>query len=323
MSCKNEIWCIVFDESSMLIFLNGNKILDEATIVAQNEKGRFVEAGNKVLLDESKYHTTIKPLISGQVLDFGATVYYLKTMFGNRLNKKRRIQSLTALVPIELGIIEERAIKEALEEISKNVHLRVSSDVNNVKEIGSTCFVEKSPKTIANIIADELVANARMIALALFIAAIYIGIFLVYHHTDRKPVAETEWGQSCYDNTNAIEETYNLDWQRIYYDNWVRKSTDELNKFKIKEHGYDEELRFVAWRNTQQFDDSILLKSALAEVEYNENLMKDEENNIRMSQARNDLLLHLKYSIVIALCLTIIGRYFIKLAKWVSYNKTK
>ena len=243
-------------------------------------------------------------------------------MFGNRLNKKRRIQSLTALVPIELGISEEHAIKEALEEISKNVHLRVSSDVNNVKEIGSTCFVEKSPKTIANIIADELVANARMIALALFIAAIYIGIFLVYHHNDRKPVEEIKWGQSCYDDMNAIEGTYNLDWQRIYYDNWVSKNTDELYKFKIKEHGYDEELKFFNWRTTHQFNDSVLLKSSLIEVANNEKILEVEENNIRLFQARKDLMLHIRYSILFAILLTIIVRYLIKGIRWISENKS-
>ena len=125
---KDEIWKLEFGKTSMSIFLNGNKVLEEAVIVARDEKRRYVAAGNVVLRDEKNYAETSTPMIYGSVNDFEGSVYYLKTVFRDRLNRRNRVQSITVIIPVELGVLEERAIREALAEISKEVHLEYKLD---------------------------------------------------------------------------------------------------------------------------------------------------------------------------------------------------
>ena len=125
---KDEIWKLEFGKTSMSIFLNGNKVLEEAVIVARDEKRRYVAAGNVVLRDEKNYAETSTPMIYGSVNDFEGSVYYLKSVFRDRLNRRNRVQSITVIIPVELGVLEERAIREALAEISKEVHLEYKLD---------------------------------------------------------------------------------------------------------------------------------------------------------------------------------------------------
>ena len=55
-------------------------------------------------------------------------------------------------------------------------------------------------RTASNIIADEIIANLKMIGMGLILCAVYLAGFWIYHIPDRKPVSEVEFGQSCYDD---------------------------------------------------------------------------------------------------------------------------
>ena len=317
MTCKNEKWSICFDSSRTIIYLDGDKVFDEPSIVSTDKAGQFVEIGEDAVEDESNNHTQITPLSDGVVIDFEATVFFFKTIFKKKLNRKRKIQLIRVTLQEKLYAVEERAIREALEKISKEVILVYpSGELVGKKEQYST------PKTSSNIIADEIVSIIKMVGLAIVFAAIYIGVFLIYHHNDRKPVSEVEWGQSCYDDMNAIKGNYDLDWERIYYDNWMSENVDEFHKFRIREHE-QEELDYVNWRRTHDFDDTTLLQSALQKVDQNERMLQAEENKIRITNAKEDLMIHIKYCILFFVIITLVGRYVKKSVQWVADNITK
>ncbi len=81
-------------------------------------------------------------------------------------------------------------------------------------------------RTAPNIIADEIVANLKMIGIGLVICAIYLAGFWIYHIPDRKPVSDVEFGQSCYD------DCYNPS-------NYWLISDEGANEMRIEQAKYD------------------------------------------------------------------------------------
>lgn len=70
-------------------------------------------------------------------------------------------------------------------------------------------------QSISTKIASEIIANLKMICLALFLCALYMGIYYISHTHDRKPVSEVPWRESCYDPV-FLSGNWNLDWHYHY-----------------------------------------------------------------------------------------------------------
>ncbi len=171
------------------------------------------------------------------------------------------------------------------------------------KSIQST---QTCDKTKASSVADEIISNLKMIGLAVLLSALYIGIFWTCHIKDRKPVQENYYGYSCYDP--VMMRYYETNWEKIYDDN---KSL------------YDDILKKSGIKNTRLIkSDEDLIKEAKELADNNKKKFEEEINSTRERRASNDLEKHLKYSILIALAVTVFGRYFIKGIKWVAANKT-
>ena len=171
------------------------------------------------------------------------------------------------------------------------------------KSIQST---QTCDKTKASSVADEIISNLKMIGLAVLLSALYIGIFWTCHIKDRKPVQENYYGYSCYDP--VMMRYYETNWEKIYDDN---KSL------------YDDILKKSGIKNTRLIkSDEDLIKEAKELADNNKKKFEEEINSTRERRASNDLEKHLKYSILIAVAVTVFGRYFIKGIKWVAANKT-
>jgi RNA polymerase subunit RPABC4/transcription elongation factor Spt4 len=96
---------------------------------------------------------------------------------------------------------------------SKIEDLETTNQTSEIKSIENTVHKDnstigkvevkppKSPKTKQSQIANEIVANVKMLGLAVIIWIIYIIGFIVYHQSDIKPyTSNTDFGESCYDN---------------------------------------------------------------------------------------------------------------------------
>lgn len=165
------------------------------------------------------------------------------------------------------------------------------------KSIQST---QTNDKTKAGSIADEIIANLKMVGLAVLLSALYIGVFWICHIEDRKP-AQTiyEYGQSCYDEQWMPSGTF--DWEEIY-------------------HSY--KYQYSTMLKIQLYTDDELQKMAIQTAENNKKQFLQDINVARELRAKEDFMYHIKYSLLISLVLTIFGRYLIKGIKWVVHNKS-
>lgn len=188
------------------------------------------------------------------------------------------------------------------------------------KSIQST---QTCDKTKASSVADEIISNLKMIGLAVLLSALYIGIFWTCHIKDRKPVQENYYGYSCYDP--VMMRYYETNWEKIY--DVMRYYETNLEKIHDDKSLYDDILKKSGIKNTIKNtrlikSDEDLIKEAKELADNNKKKFEEEINSTRERRASNDLEKHLKYSILIALAVTVFGRYFIKGIKWVVHNKS-
>lgn len=166
---------------------------------------------------------------------------------------------------------------------------------------------DADPKCLSksNIVANEVIANLKMLGCALLFSSLYIGIFLLYHYDGRKPAPNAYYyGSSCYDE--PFMSFGELDWEKIY-------NTLSHNYYlqKLQHQDYSSPPSEEALRN-----------HAKAIAKSNQEEATEMINEHRMNAAKKDLMTHIKYCLLISLSVTVFGRYLIKGAKWVFVNKT-
>lgn len=166
-------------------------------------------------------------------------------------------------------------------------------------------------RTASNIIADEIIANLKMIGIGLVLCAIYLAGFWIYHSPDRKPVSEVEFGQSCYDkglryyqNSDYYNTGGNLvEWEYYYSLLWLEKYEQMIlpsilenysyGKFQEYERGKRDELlqsldhafgkqrvelfSFESFRIMTKYDDQELVEEAKSRVKQEKSRIEAEK----------------------------------------------
>lgn len=199
---------------------------------------------------------------------------------------------------------------------------------NKGESIQST---QTNDKTKANSVADEIIANLKMVGLAILLCTLYLGVFRICHINDTKHITSfSGYGTSCYDEVDM--RYYETDWGKIYNkikckkdeqilqrqiqdQQWAKSSPEMRKKLEaIRDGAPGSELINVS--------DEELIRDAKKKASENLEYMISLVNDRRDSRFRDDFINHLKYSILVSLALTIFGRYLIKGIKWVAANKT-
>ncbi len=210
----------------------------------------------------------------------------------------------------------------------------------------SALRVEITKKKGANhspVIANEIVGNLKMIGLAIAMVFIYMIGFMIVHLKDIKYYEYPNisfWGESCYDcfdlNTRLSKGSFN--WEEHYYRSLCLDASMFLEQ-------YDEELKY--WID-HRYEESISPEQCLERAKVLEKKLKYTEEDIEREKTvakdsakedienwnftinhdrkigfNRDMEENAKYASIISLLLCILGRYFIKLTKWVVKNKTE
>ena len=218
---------------------------------------------------------------------------------------------------------------------------------NNLKDKESLKveLVKSENKARKSLLANEIVANLKMIALALLLWGAYILGFTIYHANDRKPLdGSSYWGESCYD-PSFTSDTRIFNWENHYYllvcqerdyrkkipkSNWPVMSYEPLTPADVAlsiELSPDGALRNAEMKAKEKRIPSDVLDDLKKQAEQkaidDKNSFNEEISDIRKYAFEEDLQKHMLWSAIIALCVTILGRYLIKSIKWVSENKTE
>lgn len=212
--------------------------------------------------------------------------------------------------------------------------------------------IEISKKTTIkeSTIANEVVANLKMVGIAVILWSAYILGFMCTHSKDTKPMNEKSWyGESCYD-PSSLSGNWMMDWQNQYaikvlmapdYSKQKRalKGIEALsfamNYIPLDQFDYDRVLRMnkeEAFEYASSVAKSKKLNKDIQEQlkkEATEAAQKDKDdfwdaiNSYRKNGYGNDLHSHMKWAAIIALSLTILMRYIIRFWKWVVTNKSR
>lgn len=238
----------------------------------------------------------------------------------------------------------------------------VLSEINNsnrTPKSGSEIVVttkEESPLKIEiakktniknSIIADEIIANVKMLVIAFAIWIIYIVGFYAIHQEDIKPMDENSWfGESCYD-PSSLSGYWRMDWQTQY----AFKVLEAPDYSRIKDHKgdvfysirpniispYDYSYvmgmsaeKALNYANSKAKDKQLSKKEQeILKAEAIEDAKKDRESfwetidEYRQTGFRNDLHKNMTYAAIIIISVCILGRYIIKFCKWIKHSKTK
>jgi hypothetical protein len=213
--------------------------------------------------------------------------------------------------------------------------------------------VSKKGKNNSSTIANEIVGNLKMAAIALCIFVVYMIGFVLIRSKDAKPLGENSyWGESCYDPA-TMSGSQMFHWQQ-HYAMEVCMAPNYKGKRK-KNHGSSSEFENLIFANSFEpisaADYSLIMgmnkEEALSYAnreakkkelpqslleQYEEVAKKDAErdrqsfneeiSDIRKYAYEKDLQKNATYAAIISLLVMVLGRYFVKSVKWVSTNKT-
>ena len=242
---------------------------------------------------------------------------------------------------------------EELEDVNieNNVKTTVQNQVVEPVKEEPTLKIEviKQPSSTAKTFAKEVIGNLKMVVLAIGLFIIYMGCFIVYHQKDIKPMDDNSyWGESCYDPSTLSGQWW-FDWERHYalevqsYE--VRNNLEKMNNpgemadlllqnqhisqsdwLYIDNMSTEDALKYAEEKAIEKGIDSTLLKqykkSAISNAEADIKELHDIINESRKFGYKNDRDEHKKISLIIAFCITILGRYLIKFIRWVSKNRS-
>lgn len=195
-------------------------------------------------------------------------------------------------------------------------------------EISRKAIIKKS--TFAN----EVVANVKMIGLAVLLWAVYILGFSLYRVVAGDLSQTSFYGQSCYDSpmsghwelewekhyVKAMDELYGMEMydgnELSYIINYKRRDFSMFDRSACKREGdaIAEKLRLTFWRIEEIQDE------AKAAAEREKERFYEEVYERRLWGFEDEIVEHMKWAAIISIFLTIVGRYGIKFFKWVSEN---
>lgn len=221
--------------------------------------------------------------------------------------------------------IAENENIDTLDEPAKTNDVVSSSEVHNCE--GKTDTDVSSDQTIATSgsrVADEVVANIKMIGWAILVWAIYLGCFYVYHLNDIKELKmdsyDSYWGESCYD-PGIMSGGGEMNPKEIY--KRLRFYRDHPGQYYYGGFGDVQESTRSTETVPDEYKDDPLYQQAVDEANRNKQAFLDEINSIRKYGFEDDFKKHALWSGLISLFLFVIGRYIILSFKWVDKNRTK
>ena len=209
---------------------------------------------------------------------------------------------------------------------------KISSDKPKDVKIKSDQSVKKS--TIAN----EIVANRKMIGIALIIWMFYIFGFVIYRSKDAAPLTESYsyYGESCYDPVYKPDR-WEFNWEKhlvskIYHlptkkNKYGVPEFDQLSTFDYlylsnltPERALEEAKYKAKVKNISDEDFAQLTQEAKEEAKRERNSFYEEVSGYRKYGFKNELYSHMIWAGVFSLAIMIFGRYFA--CRWVSRNKS-
>lgn len=200
----------------------------------------------------------------------------------------------------------------------------------------------KSESTVKkSTVADEIVANLKMIGIALIIWVIYIIGFVCYRAKDVTPLTETNsyYGESCYD-PGIMTGSWEFSWEK-HLATKINYISTKKNKYGFTEfnpmstsdylflsnltpeRALEEAKRQAKSKKISDEEFSRLTQEAKEDAKRERDSFNDEITSIRQSAYEDELHQHMLWAAIIALGIMIIGRYFILACKWVSNNKSE
>lgn len=189
-------------------------------------------------------------------------------------------------------------------------------------------------------IADEIVANLKMIGVALIIWVIYIVGFVFIRSNEAAPLTEncSYFGESCYDPV-TITGNWEFSWEKhlAININYISPSKDKYGNHKYNpmsqsnyiylsdltpERALEEAKRQAKAKGISDEYFAQLIQEAKAKAKRDRDSFNHRISSIRKNAYENELHSHMLWAAVISLSIMIFGRYFILACKWVSRNKS-
>lgn len=189
-------------------------------------------------------------------------------------------------------------------------------------------------------IANEVVANLKMICIAIALWIAYIIGFSLIHANDTKTMDENSWyGESCYDPP-MLMGSWEMYWEKIYAQKVLILIEEKYSKHP---RSTEQLASSVEYNIIPSLSADNALKDAeevakvkripKAELEMLKNEAKSEAqraredfwmviDGYRKNGFEDDLHNNMIWAAIITLSLTVLGRYIIKFGKWVIENKT-
>lgn len=248
-----------------------------------------------------------------------------------------------------------------LDDIEQDIHSinDISKPESDEKEKSAISIkVTQKSKDNSAAIANEIVGNLKMIGLAIVPFVVYMVTFVLIHQKDiTKYDYETKTsflGESCYD-PSTITGSWKFHWEEYYYEllyfelhnqyplfvasqstperclkdakilekEWKKKKEyiDKLRKEQPKQEGVSTQLDLDAYK--MEMRNLYVLKEQAKEQSVQDIRSWNEAiNSYRKHGYEVDLKKNALYSSLICLLLTIVGRYLMKLIRWIKQNKT-
>lgn len=195
---------------------------------------------------------------------------------------------------------------------------------NNVERKKAKSF---SSKNSGNAIANEIVKNFKMVCISLALFLAYMIGFVIYHQKDIKesvyPQIST-LGASCYDPVMLPFQNVKLSWVQHYYDKlyfdcfgtFPTVVEHDISKCKKDAENLEKLL------NYSELDFENLKKEAKKLEKESIDWWNDYLGSNRKAEFKKDLKNNALYSGIICVLITILGRYFVLLIRWVNKNRT-
>lgn len=188
--------------------------------------------------------------------------------------------------------------------------------------------VSKKTKDNSSTIANEIVGNLKMVGCAFLLFAVYMIGFRMIHQKDIKEYDypnSSYFGESCYD-PSSLSGNWKFNWEEHYYDQLY------YNYYKQVAFSFDNPSPKQCLENAEALEKR--LKYSEEDIKYwreqaKESAKRDKQdwndliNNERKWGYQEDLKKNATYASIICLLLMVLGRYLVKLVKWVETNKTE
>lgn len=185
--------------------------------------------------------------------------------------------------------------------------------------------ISNEPKMKKATVANEIIANLKMIGCALLTWLVYLGAFYVYHQNDIKELKmdsnNSYYGESCYDG--IMTGVGQMNPEKIY---------NRLKYYETNHRGYYygdlgagvEHINICSTETVpDQYKNDPLYNQAVQEANRNKINFLDDINSIRQDGFKEDLKKHAIWSAIFCLLLFVIGRYIIISIKWIDNNRSK